>query len=247
MRLQTPRQEPLNPEEEKLFSFQSTLTRITTQSTELLGQRVYKLRKGKNMSRESLGQWVTCGGTNIRSIELGVSHPSFEILLALAEFFGVSVDWLIFGRGQPRQGLDGLPPASTDETVYIPIYNQKIAKNQSKNILESSEVVGMLPVLAKRLNNIDISSARAIEVTGDSMTNCNLESGDIVIFILGLVDSDGLYAIQLDEMLIVRRLFFDRSADKVHIISENERYPTIIVDTSNEQLNILGKVFRWKL
>ena len=59
------------------------------------GERLTKLRQEKHLSQRELGEIVMVSGYTISAYELGRSDPSDDIKMRLAEYFDVSVDYLI--------------------------------------------------------------------------------------------------------------------------------------------------------
>lgn len=60
-----------------------------------------KLRQEKQLSQRELGEIVAVSGYTISAYELDRSDPSDDIKMRLAEFFDVSVDYLIGLIDQP--------------------------------------------------------------------------------------------------------------------------------------------------
>lgn len=57
--------------------------------------RLIALRKGKNLSLRELGNILGVSDEAVRLMEKAKRSPSFEVLLALADFFDVSLDYLV--------------------------------------------------------------------------------------------------------------------------------------------------------
>lgn len=60
-----------------------------------LGQRIQHLREKKRISRIVLSELCGLHPDAIRRYERGECEPNLESLIAIAEFFGVSVDYLL--------------------------------------------------------------------------------------------------------------------------------------------------------
>lgn len=59
------------------------------------GERLKILRKAENLRAEDLAAWLGVKRRIIFCYEKNEAKPSFEILIALADFFCVSVDYLV--------------------------------------------------------------------------------------------------------------------------------------------------------
>ena len=66
----------------------------------MLGMRIAFLRIGKSWSREKLAQHVGCSARTVYLCERGRQEPSSDMLLRLAEEFGVTTDYLLTGETQ---------------------------------------------------------------------------------------------------------------------------------------------------
>lgn len=63
--------------------------------TEIFSQRVYELRKKRNLSQKELGEAVGLSHKAISTIESGTRSTTIEKLITLATFFDVSTDYLL--------------------------------------------------------------------------------------------------------------------------------------------------------
>ena len=70
---------------------------------QIFSQRVYELRKKRGFSQKELGEAVGLSHKAISTIESGARSTTIEKLIALADFFGVTMDYLI-GREPPSGG-----------------------------------------------------------------------------------------------------------------------------------------------
>ena len=56
-----------------------------------------ELRKQRGLTMKELGEKIGVSESTISLYETGRRSPSYEILLKIAEYFGVSVDYLLRG------------------------------------------------------------------------------------------------------------------------------------------------------
>ena len=66
-------------------------------TSNIFPQRLKELRLKKGLTQTELGEKVGVKQNTFTNWENGKREPNFETLLKLADFFGVSLDWL-FGR-----------------------------------------------------------------------------------------------------------------------------------------------------
>lgn len=59
-----------------------------------IGRNIYKLRIAREMTQEALGIKIGLTPSAISNIEKATSYPSIDTLIKIAEFFGVTLDYL---------------------------------------------------------------------------------------------------------------------------------------------------------
>lgn len=69
----------------------------------IFSERLSALRLSRKVSMACLGEAVSVSDEAIRLLERGKRSPSFEVLLALADYFDVSVDYLVGRSDDPRR------------------------------------------------------------------------------------------------------------------------------------------------
>lgn len=60
----------------------------------LFGERLKMLRKEKGLKQEEIAAILGCTQRKISYLEQGVSEPDLQTLFKLADYFGVSIDFL---------------------------------------------------------------------------------------------------------------------------------------------------------
>lgn len=163
--------------------------------------------------------------------------PRLDIVSRLASTAGVSLDWLVYERGDGQIDRN---------TVKIPRYDATLAAgagswNEGRRRLD--EIPFTRSFLQKRLGRTSTAGLSMLEAAGDSMEP-HIMDGDLL-----MIDendrrlSDGIFAFVLDEDARVKR--FRRTFDGVTIISDNPAYPEehLTADQLN-RLNLIGRV-RW--
>ena len=69
-------------------------------------QRLRELRKDNNISQKKLSSYLNFGYTAIANYESGRNQPSLDTVKKIAQFFGVTVDYLIGASDYPRSEKD---------------------------------------------------------------------------------------------------------------------------------------------
>ena len=68
---------------------------------EKFSRRVFTLRKQRGLSQKELGAEIGLSHKSISTIESGLTSTSIEKLILLAQFFGVSTDYLLGLKDEP--------------------------------------------------------------------------------------------------------------------------------------------------
>ena len=69
----------------------------------IFSQRLYDLRKERNLSQAQLGEISGVSQFAISKIEKGERAASIEVLCALADYFDVSLDYLVGRSDDPTR------------------------------------------------------------------------------------------------------------------------------------------------
>lgn len=80
----------------------------------MLGDNIRRLRQDRGLRQEELGRRVGASKQSVSNWENGNIAPSIDLLLRLADFFGVSTDYLL-GREDQRT-LDAAGLTDTQAT-----------------------------------------------------------------------------------------------------------------------------------
>ena len=76
--------------------------------------RIRKLRRQYNYTQEEMGKRLGVSKSIISAYERGVNLPPYEVLVAIAEIFNVSTDYLLGAAKDQTLPVDGLSPSQVD-------------------------------------------------------------------------------------------------------------------------------------
>lgn len=185
----------------------------------------------------------------------GESEPKASRCAAIAEAAGVSLDWLISGKGAGSGGAAsaatgaGVPEDATDY-AYIPLYDARVSAGHG-SWTEGAHVLAQLAFTrySLRKKGLDPANLSAIRVSGDS-NEPDLRDGDTVVLDHSRteVDQEGYYVILLGDHLFAKRLQLQIGGGMA-VISANPAYQTMMVAKEHlSDLVIIGRVVwgsRW--
>ena len=78
------------------------------------GENLKKLRKGRSMTQSELGGKIGLSKAVISKYETGLGYPSFDVLIRIAKFFGVTTDYLLGVSGDKLMDITGLTESQAD-------------------------------------------------------------------------------------------------------------------------------------
>lgn len=65
-------------------------------------ENLLRIRKERKLSLQALGDTLGISNQAVSLLEKGKNSPSFEILCSLADYFGVSIDYLVGRTDNPE-------------------------------------------------------------------------------------------------------------------------------------------------
>ena len=203
------------------------------QTPNTYGQRIAFARKNiKKVSQEELGKLA--GGLKqgtISGLESGKSD-STSSALEIARALGVSVDWLLTGKGEMNTPTTAIRQTSEvrqpndirDGYIYLDLLDVQAAAGNGVEMIEHPSVVTKMEIQeewAQRTFGGDLSRIMLITARGTSMSG-TIENGD-VLFVDSTVreyDGEGIYVITRGREVLVKRLQ-KLHGNRLEIISDN--------------------------
>lgn len=79
--------------------------------------RLKELREEKNLSQKQVSVAINTNQSNIARWENGLNEPAISFAIALADFFGVTVDYLI-GRTDELGNVAAMPPSAPQIPIF---------------------------------------------------------------------------------------------------------------------------------
>ncbi len=78
------------------------------------GENLKRLRKGQNLTQKELGAKVGLSKAVVSKYENGLGFPSFDVLVQLARYFGVTTDYLLGVARGKTVDVSGLTDTQID-------------------------------------------------------------------------------------------------------------------------------------
>ncbi|HHY38838.1 MAG TPA: helix-turn-helix domain-containing protein [Clostridia bacterium] len=215
-------------------------------------ERLRELRLKKDVTQVELGKLLSLSKQTISSYENRGSTPDPETLQRLADYFDVSVDYLLGRTDDPRMYtreasdsahvsehvvIEKIPGAwPVGPTVKVPVLGAIRAREP---IHAEQNIEGWEEVPQQWVNG----ECFFLRVTGDSMTGARIQEVDLVFVRRQDFAENGdiVVAIVNGEDATIKRIFF---ADETIILHpENPKYrPLVFRGKERDQVRIVGKV-----
>ena len=201
--------------------------------------RIKTLREKKGINMTQAARALQIPYTTYVNYEKGEREPNAEMLIKIAGFYGVSVDYLIGRSDRERPQL--LPPVITDDVVAIPVIGE-IAAGYGELAVEdwSGETVD---IPRRFLKGHKSEEFFILNVHGDSMYPLYME-GDKVLILrqTALARSGEIGAVLYDsEMAPLKKVEYVTGEDWMKLIPINPNYPPkTITGADLESCRIIG-------
>lgn len=196
-----------------------------------LAERLKKLREERHLSQYQVARDLGVPRTTYANWEQGKAEPDSDTLKKIADYFDVSVDYLLGLTEDPTPPKSHFP--SRVKLRPIPVYNGACAG------LKGSFPDGTQPVEWIMIPDNKPGKFGVI-VYGDSMEP-EIKNGDIVVVDPDIViDNGNLVLVILEDEAFVKKIFFQDGT--VVLQSLNPKYPPITIPARKIKMYIVGKV-----
>lgn len=204
-----------------------------------VGENIKKIRQAKKLSQADFAKVFNLARASVGAYEEGRSEPKIEMLIAMANYFSISIDALltrkltmteIFKFNRVNEKLDqvhqlkgkGLKKIPSVKLIRTTQYLDYVTQRSNSDYIDAMEQVG-LPA--------SINATIAIEMNGGEMTreNQGIRHGDILfgkeLDTKDLRDClDQVVAFALDSEILVRRLKAVE-ANTITLSADDPAYP----------------------
>ncbi|MBO8158131.1 helix-turn-helix transcriptional regulator [Thermosyntropha sp.] len=110
----------------------------------MLGERLRQLRKENDLTRENLAQMLDVTPSIITFYENGARSPSLKVLLSLADYFEVSLDYLTGRSNNPKINQ---PEAITEAEKNLHQITTQLSEESLNELLQYANYLRIKQVL----------------------------------------------------------------------------------------------------
>lgn len=194
-----------------------------------------QLRKSENMNQLELANAIGVSRSTIGMYESGQREPDFETMEAIADYFNVSMDYLL-GKSADKSAdnifkFDNISPVRLKRFPMI----GEIACGEPIYAAEEKESYVMA--------DMDIHADFCLTAKGDSMINARIHDGDIVfIRETPIVENGEIAAVIIDDEATLKRWYYYKDDNKLMLVAENPKYaPLVYINEELNTIRCLGK------
>lgn len=197
--------------------------------------RLRELRNATKKQQKEIAETLGLSTSAYSNYELGLREPSYDILQKLADYFGVSVDYLL---GRDEQDT---PSIFDTYTNIRPVTRRRIPM--------LGEIACGKPIYANedRESYVEVGTDLNVDfcltARGDSMVGARIRSGDIVFCRdQDMVNNGEIAAVIIGEEVTLKRVYYYPEKQKLVLQAENPKYePLVYLNEELNQIRILGK------
>ena len=194
-------------------------------------ERLKEVRMKAGVTQHEIAEALNINRTTYNKYENGATKPSPETLSRIADYFRVSVDYLL-GRDAPSESAETVPGLIAVRKQKIPVLGE-IACGKPIFADEDREVYVSV--------SEDLVCDYALIAKGDSMLP-RIHDGDLVfIREMPVVENGRIAAVLIDDEATLKRVFFDPEKHKLMLVPDNPAFqPFMYVGEELETVRILG-------
>ena len=200
----------------------------------MLKIKIKELRKTNNLTQQQLADILSVEKTNISKWESGAYEPSKAVLAKMADYFKVSIDYLL---GQ------------TDNPSPTEINYPNISAVAKRKIPYLGEIACGKPVFADEEKGVyfdvcsDLKIDFCLKAKGDSMINARIQDGDIVfIREQSMVNNGEIGAVIIGDEATLKRVYYYPEQNRLMLQAENPAYAPLFYEGDElNNIHILGK------
>ena len=200
------------------------------------GARLRELRQNKGMTQAELAKALALGESTISFYEADKREPDYQTLKAVADFFGVTTDYLLGRTDDPRGMVLPRNAWKAGPMVRVPVLGVIRA---GLPIYADEQLIGWQELPSEWVKDGEYFLLR---VTGDSMIGDNIPPGSLVLVRRQDYIEDGKTGIVIvnGEEATVKRVRFKEGM--VLLYPANPKYETQVYPAS--EVKIIGKVVK---
>ena len=195
--------------------------------------KIKELRKINKITQDKLSKSLKIARSTLAMYEIGKSEPDQATLIKIADYFGVSVDYVLgHDVSEEEKRIQAIGGFNVPDKYIIPVVGQVVA---GKPVESPENIEGYVYIEQKNAQDYF-----ALRVSGDSMINAGILPGSLLIVHKQNTANNGdIIVASIDGESTVKR--YKENAGAVFLMPENSAYSPILI-TEKTAFYIFGKV-----
>lgn len=217
------------------------MTKTSTPEQRALGQRIKQAISNSQYNQAQLARQMELHPSNINRWIRGDGSPSIENIVKIGRLTGVSLDWLIGGKGTIDSSTPTVDFDTDPDYKVIPVIQNGVTPF-GETTIDSTEKIG-IAFTKEWLTSIgNPDNMVLLPVSGEQMAP-TLKTGDIVLInrsITRVSPLGGIYALERKRVVVINRLQFAPNGEQVSILSDNKLFKSY--ESPIDKIEVFGKV-----
>lgn len=201
--------------------------------------KLKELRISRGIQQKDLAAALNIGANTLSQYESEKREPDFDMLNRIADYFGVSVDYIL-GREEIKKSPEGDTLFSQHPEIFRPKMRKVplLGKTACGEPIYSPNFDNGFALL-----NSDIPADFALEAQGESMSGVGIHSGDVIFFVAAdMVDNGQIAAVVVGEEVTLKRVYYYPNNNKLILNSENPAFePLVYIGSELDEIRIIGR------
>ena len=192
--------------------------------------RIRDLREDNDLKQKDLAEYLVCDQSLYSKYERGERPLPLEYAEKLADYYGVSVDYLLSGKESPARFTN----ITTVVRRRVPLLGE-IACGEPIYADEQHEY--SVPL------GSDCEADFVLRAKGDSMIGAHIHDGDLVFFRrCETVDNGKIAIVIIGDEATLKRVYYTPEKQQLILMPENPAFrPLVYVGAELEQVRIMGE------
>jgi len=201
------------------------------------GDRFRSLRIEKNMTQQQLADLFFTKKSSISRYENNIQLPEIDTLQKFADFFDVSIDYLLCRSDIKKSDIpgDAYTPKKTIELPILSVVRAGVPLYDKQNLLGYSTVDAAL---------VPSGECFILRVNGDSMNLSNIINNQLVLIRCQQSVENGEIALVMvgDEDAAIKKFYRTDTTVTLMPHSSNPEHHPRIINLDRESVRVIGKV-----
>ena len=198
----------------------------------MFAEKLKKMRKEKGISQKDLAENLNMSPSTIANSETGARVPDLNRLKDIADFFNISVDYLVSNKENNESNISN-NVKYIKEFEMIPILG---CIRAGVPVMSKENIIDYKKVPAEEVKN---GQYFYLEVKGESMSGARIHEGDLLLVKKQPdVNNGDIAVVMIEDEQTVKRVY--KSNSELILEPENPKFEPIVV--KKKEVYIIGKV-----